>query len=82
MDGVGDFGYQDGVGAACKAGAESDPSRVATHDFDDHDAAMRVRGAVQAVDALGCKRHGGVKAKGEGRGFEIVIDGLRNADDA
>ena len=43
---------------------------------------MAFGGAMQAIHALGCERHGGVEAE-RGVGFvEIVIDGLRHADHA
>ena len=41
LDGVGNLGNQDGVGAAGEAGVEGDPSSVASHDLDHHDATVR-----------------------------------------
>ena len=40
------------------------------------------RRAVQAVDALGGEGDGGVEAECQGRGLEVVVDGLGHADDA
>ena len=41
-----------------------------------------MRGAVQAIDALGSEGDSGVEAERQGRGLEIVVDGLGHADDA
>ena len=37
---------------------------------------------MQPVDALGGERHRAVETKRQRRGFEIVVDGFRHADDA
>src|SRR5271167_2426099 len=81
LDGVGNFWDQDGVGAPGESGVESDPSGVATHDLDHHDATVRMRGAVQAVNAVSGERDRGVEAERQRCGLEVVVDGLGHAHD-
>ena len=69
------------MGAAGDSGVEGDPTGVAPHDFDDHDAVMGFGGGVDAVDGVGCDVDGGVKAEGDVGGGEVVVDGFGDADD-
>ena len=59
---------------------ERDPSRVAPHHLDDHDAMVRLSGRVQAIDRVGRECHGGVEAEAGGRADDIVVDCLGHAD--
>jgi hypothetical protein len=60
---------------------QSDPARVAAHDFHDHDAVMRLGRGVNHVDGIGGGGSGGIEAEGQFGGGKIVVDGLRNAND-
>ena len=73
--------HQDHVGAAGDAGLQRDPPGVAAHHFDDHDALVRFRRRVQAIDRVRRKRHRGVEAETAGRADDVVVDRLRHADD-
>ena len=75
------FGDEDGVGAAGHARVQRNPPRVASHDFDDDDAAMGLGGRVQTVDRVGGERHRGVEAEAVGGADDVVVDRLRHADD-
>ena len=75
------LGDQDGVGAAGHARVQGDPAHVAAHDLDDHTAAMGLGRGAQTVDGLGGDLDGGVEAERVVGGFEVVVDGLGNADD-
>src|SRR5205823_5807750 len=76
-----DFRNEDRVRAACDAGVQGNPSGVAPHDLDDHDAMVRFGRRVQAIDRFGRKRDGGVEAETVRRADDIVVDGLRDADE-
>src|SRR5215471_14709711 len=75
------FGNEDHVGAAGDAAVHGDPSGVAAHDFDHHDALMRFGGGVNAIDGFHRGVDGGVEAETEVGAAEIVVDGLGNAHD-
>ena len=75
------LGDQDHVGAAGDAAHHRDPARVAAHHLDDHDAVVRLRRRVQAVDRLGRDADRGVEAEGVVGAREVVVDRLRDADD-
>ena len=81
LDGELNFGDEDDVGAAGNAGFEGDPTGVAAHDLDDHDAVMGFGSGVNFVDRVGGGVERGVKSEGDLGGGEIVVDGFRNADD-
>ena len=78
---VGDLGNQDDVGATGDAAVQGDPAGVAAHDFDDHDAAMRFGRRVQPIDRVGREADGGVEAETARRADDVVVDGLRHADE-
>ena len=77
----GEFGDQDDVRSPTNAGMKRDPSGVAAHDFDEHNAMMTFRGGVKTVDGLSSDDQRGVEAKRDFSGIEIVVDGFGNADD-
>ena len=76
-----DLRNEDDVGPAGEPAVEGDPPGVPAHDFDDHDALVAAGGGVETVEGIGHAGHGAVEAEGHGGGFEIVVDGLRDADD-
>ena len=81
VDGERNFGDQDAVRAAGHARMQCDPARMAAHDFANQYAVMRLGGGVQSIDGLGCDSDGRVKAEREIRAAQVVVDGLRYADD-
>ena len=81
VDGEWDFRNENDVRAAGDAGVEGDPSAVASHDFDHHDAVMRFGRGVNLVDGVGRGVQRGVESEGKFGGGEIVVDGLGHADD-
>ena len=54
---------------------------VPAHHLDDHHPVVRLRGRVQPIDGVDAHLHGGVEPEGELGGRQIVVDGLRHADD-
>src|SRR5439155_8105059 len=82
LDGDRMLGDENHVGAAGDAAHHRDPAGVTTHHLDDHDAVVRLRGRVQSVDRLGRDEHCGVEAERVVRRGEVVVDRLRDADDA
>ena len=76
-----DLGNQDRVGAAGDAGVQRDPAGVAAHHFDDHDALVRFGRRVQPIDGVGREGDRGVEAETVGGADDVVVDGLRHADD-
>ena len=74
-------GNQNDVGAAGDAGVQRNPAGIAAHHLDHHDALVRFRRRVQAIDRVGRKRDRGVEAETAGRAPDVVVDGLRHADD-
>src|SRR4029077_9389031 len=59
---------------------DRDPAGVASHDLDHHDAVMRRRGGVQAVESLGDDAHGAVEADAVLGDAEVVVHGLGDTD--
>ena len=57
------------------------PARGPAHQLDHHDALVRFGGGVELADGVRGRLHGRRKAEGELRGGEVVVDGLRHADD-
>ena len=76
FDREGDLGNQDHVRASRDSGVQRDPSRIPAHHFDDHDAAMRFRRGVQAVDRVRGDMQRGIEAERNFRGGQVVVDGL------
>src|SRR5690606_16150935 len=56
-------------------------ARMAAHDLDHQDPVVRLRGRVEAVDRLHGDVHRRVETEGEVRSGQVVVDGLRHADD-
>lgn len=63
------------------SGLQRDPARVAAHHLDDHDALVGLGGGLQPVYGLGGDADRGVEAEGAVGGRDVVVDGLRYADD-
>ena len=78
---VADLWNQNDVTAPRDPGREGEPAGAVAHHLDDHDPVMGRCCAVQPVDALRGDRQAGVKADGLVSAAQIVIDGLRDADD-
>ena len=81
LDGDGLLRDEDHVGATGDPAHDRDPTRVPSHDLDDHHAVVGLGGRVEPVDRLGRDRDGGVEAERVVRPGEIVVDRLRDADD-
>ena len=75
------LGDQDHVRAAGHARVQRDPAGVAAHHLDDQRAVVALRRGVQPVDRLHRDVHRGVEAERVVGGAEVVVDGLRHADD-
>src|SRR5215218_8592665 len=75
------LGDEDDVGTAGHARVQRDPAGVPAHDLDDEGAVVAVAGGVQPVDRLHRDTDGGVEAERVVGGVEVVVDGLRDADD-
>ena len=76
-----DLGNENRVGAAGDAGVQRDPAGIAAHHFDDHDPAVRFGGRVQPIDGVGGEGDRRVEAETVGRADDVVVDGLRDADE-
>ena len=72
---------QDRIGSAGDAGVQRDPPGVAAHHFHDHDAPVRFGRRMQAIDRIGREVDGRVESEAVRRPDDIVVDGLRDADD-
>src|SRR2546423_2462883 len=59
---------------------ERDPTGMATHYFQDHDAFVTGRGGVQTIERIRRRGDGGIEAESHGRRFEIVVDSFWNTD--
>jgi len=77
----GDFGEEDDVCATGDAAPEGDPSGVAAHHFEDHDAFVAFGSGVEAIEGVDDGGDGAVEAEGHGGGGEVVVDGFGDADD-
>jgi hypothetical protein len=66
---------------AGEAGVQGDPAGVPSHHLDDQRAVVRLGGGVQPVDGVHGDLHGGVEAERVVGGAQVVVDGLRHADD-
>ena len=62
-------------------GVQGDPAGVPAHHLDDEHPVVGLGGGVQPVDRLGGDVDRGVEAEGEVGAGEVVVDGLRDADD-
>ena len=75
------MGDEDDVGAAGHARVQRDPADLVAHDLDHEDAAVRVGGRVNLVDAARGHLDGARKAEGHVRAPGVVVDGLGQGDD-
>src|SRR5690349_8101491 len=75
------FGNKDDVSAARNAAVSSDPTRIASHDFNDDDAVVRFRGGMYAIDRAGSYVDRSIKTKCKVCTGEVVVDSFGNADD-
>ena len=73
------FRNEDDVGAAGDSGLDRNPSRIAAHDLNSHDAVMGFGGGVNLVNRVGGGLQGGVEAEGDISRAKVVVDGLGNA---
>ncbi|CAM5377432.1 hypothetical protein SHIRM173S_06110 [Streptomyces hirsutus] len=71
---------EDHVAAARDAGVQRDPPGVPPHDLHHQGAHVRLGGGVEAVDGLGRDADCGVEAEGVVGAGDVVVDGLRHAD--
>ena len=81
VDVEGNFGNENGVGTASHPRVERDPSGIAPHHLGHHDAVMRLGRRVQPVDGVGRETHRRVEPETVGRAANVVVDGLRHADE-
>src|SRR5438552_54458 len=65
--------------AAGHSRMDGDPARMASHDFDHHDAFMRFRCGAQPVNSLRHDLNGGVESERVIGSGEVVVDGFRHA---
>ena len=81
LDVEGLLGDEDLGRAAGDARVQGDPAGVPAHHLDDQDAVVGLGRRVQPVDGLGGDVDGGVEAEREVGAGQVVVDGLRDADD-
>ena len=77
----GNLGDEDVIGPGGHPRKAGNPARVTAHGLDDHDPAVALGGCPEPVDGLGDHVHRGVEPEREISHLEVVVDGLRNADD-
>ncbi len=75
------LGHEDDVGAAGDPRVRRDPTGVAAHHLDDHHPVVALGRRVQPVDGVGGDLHRGVEPEREVGRREVVVDGLRHADE-
>ena len=81
LDVVENLGDQDDVGAAGDPGVERDMAGVATHHLQHHHPVVAGGGRLQTVERIDCRGDGRVEADGPFGEGDVVVDGLRNADE-
>src|ERR1700744_955754 len=74
------FRHTDGIRSTCDAAGDGDPARVTPHHLADDYAVVRFGGGMQPVNGFGGDRDCGVKAEAGVGAAEVVVDGLRHAD--
>src|SRR5438128_5628741 len=75
------LGYQNHISAAGDASIGGNPSGVAAHNFDDHNAMMRLSSRMQPIDSVGDNRYCRVEAECEISAADIVVNRLGNGDE-
>ena len=76
------LGDEDLGRAACDAGLGRDPPGMSAHHLAHDDAIVRLGRGVQPVDGVGRDLHGGVETECHLCCRQVVVDRLRNTDDA
>ena len=76
-----DLGDQDHVRAAGQPAVERDPSGVASHQLDHHDAVVALGSGVHLVERLGRGADGAVEPERALRAGHVVVDRLGDTDD-
>lgn len=71
---------QDDVSPTRDSCVERDPSRVASHELDHHDAVMRRGGRVDTIERLSRDVDRGLESEGDVRAVEVVVDGFGDPD--
>src|SRR5580704_14240865 len=79
VNGEGDLGDQDDVGASGNSGFERDPACVPSHDFDHHDAMVRLSCGVDLVHGVSRGHERRIETESDLGGGKIVVDGLGHA---
>jgi hypothetical protein len=82
LDVVGPLGHEDRRRSPGDPGVRRDPPRVPAHDLEDDHAVVRLGGRVEPVDRVGADLHRGVEPEREVGRVEVVVDRLRDPDDA
>src|SRR6266566_5499482 len=77
---IGNLRDEDDICSTRNAGMDGDPSRMASHHFDDDNAAMAFRRRVQFVERVPGSVDGSVEAECDNGAANIVIDSLRNTN--
>src|SRR5258708_32998729 len=80
LDSEGNFWNENDVCPARDASFEADPTAVAPHDLDHHDAMVRGSGGMNLIDGVGYGVEGSVEPECNFGGGQVVGDGLADAD--
>src|SRR6185295_9583330 len=72
--------YQYYVGASGDARLKRDPSDVAPHHFDQHNAVVALGSRVQTINRLGRELHRGIEAEGHVSPNQIIVDCFWDSD--
>src|SRR5206468_644079 len=75
------LGDQNYIGAARHAAVNRDPTGVAPHDLNHHHAVVRLGRGMHAINGFGCNADRSVKTEAEISSAQVVVNGLRHADD-
>ena len=81
LDVEGPLRHHDRVRTGSHARVQRDPAGVPPHHLDDHHPLVRLGGGLEPVQRLGGDTHRGVEAERHVRDRDVVVDGLRHADD-
>src|SRR5258708_20249068 len=79
LDSEGNFWNENDVCPARDASFEADPTAVAPHDLDHHDAMVRGSGGMNLIDGVGYGLEGSVKAEFNFVCGQVVVVGLGHA---
>src|SRR5580692_7702524 len=81
LNGEWNLGNQDDVGSSGNPSLQRDPACVPSHDFDHHDAMVRLGRSVDFVDGVGCGHERSIETECDLGGGKVVVDGLGYAYD-